>query len=33
MLDPGRDDYYGTRSACGDIATSPFWTVTADPRS
>jgi hypothetical protein len=33
MLDPGRDDYYGTGSACGDIATSAFWTVTPDPRS
>ncbi len=32
-LDPGHDDYYGTGAACGDIATSPFWTGTADPRS
>ncbi len=32
-LDPGRDDYYGTGTACGDIAKSPFWTVTSDPRS
>lgn len=24
-LDPGHDDYYGTGTACGDIATSPFW--------
>ena len=33
MLDPGHDDYYGTGTACGDIATSPFWTATSDPRS
>jgi hypothetical protein len=33
LLDPGHDDYYGTGNACGDIATSAFWTVTSDPRS
>ena len=33
MLDPGHDDYYGTGTACGDIATSPFWTATSNPGS
>jgi hypothetical protein len=32
ILDPGRDDYYGTGNTC-DIAKSAFWTLTADPRS
>lgn len=33
VLDAAHDDYYGSGPACGDIATSPFWTRTSDPRS
>jgi hypothetical protein len=33
-LDPGHDDYYATgRADCPGIASSPFWTATADPLS